>query len=151
MVANKHSCSKWSEQAPAASTWGIGPWGAALRRVRFWSSPRNAGALKARQNLEWNRTKQKTDHAGMPFSHREKIINHHCEEEEVRDGFTEEVAFGQGLKGKTWKWQVGSQEGEGHSMHLRPQWAEHLWLQVTGAVAHGCARKGGRILVWKHR
>lgn len=116
MVVSKHSCSKWSEQAPAASTWGIGHWGTALRRVRFWSSQQNAGALMARQNLKWNRRKQKTDHAGMPFSHRERIINHHCEEEEVRDGFTEEVAFGQGLKGKTWK-VASRQPGRRRALH----------------------------------
>ena len=49
------------------------------------------------------------------------------------------------LKEKHEKWQVGSQEGEGHSMQLRPRQAGRLWLQVTGAVVHGCARKGGSI------
>lgn len=38
------------------------------------------------------------------LSYRENIIHHHDQEEEVRDGFTEEVAFEPGVKGKPGKW-----------------------------------------------
>lgn len=38
------------------------------------------------------------------LSYREGIIHHRGEEEEVRDGFTEEVASEPGVKGKPGKW-----------------------------------------------
>lgn len=37
------------------------------------------------------------------LSYREEIIHHHGEEE-IRDGFTEEVAFEPDIKGKPGKW-----------------------------------------------
>lgn len=45
------------------------------------------------------------------LSYREGIIHHRSEEEEVRDGFTEEVAFEPGVKRKTRK-VASRQQGE---------------------------------------